>query len=227
MKTTIYTERFFKENSSYSLKSAKVMVPLILKLLHPKSIVDVGCGTGDFLYIFQKNGVKDILGIDGDYVNKKKLLIPKKLFLETNLEKPLNLKRKFDLVISLEVAEHLSEKYAKQFIKTLTNLGSIVLFSAAIPLQGGTHHINEQWPEYWVKIFARRNYLAIDCFRKKIWNNKKVSFWYAQNTLLFVKKDLLQKNLILKKEFELNKNSILSVVHPRLFLFKLKHKKTF
>ena len=101
----IYTNKFF-ENRRDSLKSAKHIVPLVLKLVQPKSVVDVGCGTGEFLYVFRKFGIKNILGIDGAWVDKRKLCIPENCFLSANLEKPLKINRKFDLVISLEVAEH-------------------------------------------------------------------------------------------------------------------------
>lgn len=221
MRKTHYTDKFFQERIN-SLKSARHIVPLVLELLHPKSVVDVGCGTGEFLYIFRENGVKDIFGIDGEWVNKKKLRIPENLFLSANLENPLKVDRKFDLVVSLEVAEHLPEKSAKTFIETLTNLGPIILFSAAIPFQGGTHHVNEQWPEYWAKLFIEKGYFPIDCIRKKIWGNDEISFWYAQNTLLFAKKDYIKNNDRLRNEYELTSESFLSIVHPKLYLPKAK-----
>lgn len=221
MQKTPYTDKFFEELID-SLKSAKYIVPLVLELIQPKSVVDVGCGTGEFLRIFKKKGVKDILGIDGEWVNKKKLRIPENYFLLANLEKPLKIDKKFDLVVSLEVAEHIPEKSAKTFIETLTNLGSVILFSAAIPFQGGTHHVNEQWPEYWTKLFEEKGYFPIDCIRRKIWNIDEVSSWYAQNILLFVKKDYLERNKILQKEFEQTSKSFLSIVHPKLYLPKAK-----
>lgn len=82
--------------------------------------------------------------------------------------------------------------------------------------------MNEQWPEYWVKLFKQKDYVPIDCIRRKIWNSKEVGMWYAQNILLFVKKDYLQKNKGLQKEYEQTSESFLSVVHPRLYLFRMK-----
>jgi SAM-dependent methyltransferase len=191
-------------------------------LIKPKSVVDVGCATGEFLYVFYKNGVKDILGIDGEWLKGKKLLIPKKFFLPLDLEKPLKIEREFDLVICLEVAEHLSKKSAEKFVKTLTNLSPIILFSAAIPYQGGIGHKNEQWPEYWIKLFSKRGYLPIDSIRKRTWDNNEVHFTYSQNIFLFVKKEYLKKNKVLSQEFKKTNNSFFSVVHPKLYLRKAK-----
>jgi len=119
------------------LKSAEIVVPIVLDLIKPKSVVDVGCGRGEWLYVFQRQGISDILGIDGEWVDKNKLLIPKESFLTSTLEHPLRINRTFDLVVSLEIAEHLPEKSAEMFIETLTTLGPVILFPAAIPLQGG------------------------------------------------------------------------------------------
>ena len=222
MKNNLYTDNFFTELRTDSLRSAKHIVPLILELIQPESVVDVGCGTGDFLYVFKEKGVKDILGIDGQWVPRKKILIPEENFKTADLEKPLKLNKKFDLAVSLEVAEHLPKQSAEIFVETLTNLSPIVLFSAAIPFQGGTHHINEQLQQYWADLFKQRDYVPIDCIRKKIWGNEDVSYWYAQNTLLFVKRDHIQKNKMLQKEYEQTYDSFLSIVHPKLYLPKAK-----
>ncbi|OGL65844.1 hypothetical protein A3B21_00110 [Candidatus Uhrbacteria bacterium RIFCSPLOWO2_01_FULL_47_24] len=203
-----------------SLKSAKIIVPIILDLIQPQSVVDVGCGTGEFLSVFKEQGIKNIFGIDGPWVNKEKLCIPKEFFQHADLEKPVSIDKKFDLAISLEVAEHLSKDSVSTFVQTLTDLSPIIVFSAAIPFQGGIHHINEQWPEYWAELFAKKDYAPIDCIRKQIWNNEEVSFWYAQNILLFARKDYLKANSKLKKEFEQTELSALSLVHPKQYLPK-------
>lgn len=105
---------------------------------------------------------------------KKKLEIPEERFLSFELNNPFRIDRQFDLVISLEVAEHLPKECAATFVDSLTRLGPVILFSAAIPFQGGTDHINEQWLDYWAKYFQEKGYVAIDCIRKRIWQNDKV-----------------------------------------------------
>lgn len=62
------------------------------------------------------------------------------------------------------------------------------MFSAAIPHQGGTDHFNEQPPAYWADIFKEFDYVCFDILRDKIWENKKIAFWYRQNMMFYVHK---------------------------------------
>ena len=123
--------------------------------------------------------------------------------------------RTFDLAMSLEVAEHLPPKSAEGFIAGLTKLAPVVLFSAAIPFQGGTNHVNEQWPQYWADLFARHGFDAIDCIRSEVWDNEEVEWWYAQNTILYANEAGLKAHPNLRK---FNSSIGLSVVHPRQYL---------
>jgi SAM-dependent methyltransferase len=218
-----YSDDFYKERID-SLLSAKEIIPIVLRFINPVSVIDVGCGTGEFLCIFKKFGIKDILGIDGPWLKTEKLRVPKKYFISANLEKAPQINRKFDLVVSLEVAEHLAKKSAKKYVESLVKFGPIILFSAAIPFQGGTNHLNEQWPEYWKKLFGDMGYLPVDCLRSVLWNNKKVSFWYIQNIMFYVEKNYLQRNKRLYKEYVLQDiNAPMSLVHPRLFVANIEN----
>jgi SAM-dependent methyltransferase len=213
-----YTETFYNTLKEGSHRSAKTVVSLILALVKPQSVVDVGCGLGTWLSVFKQFGVEDVLGIDGEHVDRSMLEIPGEQFLALDLSRPIKIDRQFDLVVSLEVAEHLPEECAKTFIQCLTKLAPIVLFSAAIPFQGGTGHLNEQWPDYWANHFRENGYQAIDCIRKQVWQDDQVDWWYAQNILIFARKDYLADNSLLKEEFENTHLSQLSVVHPRKYL---------
>ena len=213
-----YPSRFFECIIEGSRLSAQEIVPLVLELVQPRSVVDVGCGLGTWLSVFKGHGVDEILGIDGDYVDRSKLEIPEERYLAFDLKTPLRMSRKFDLVVSLEVAEHLPGEYAGIFVDSLTRLGPVILFSAAIPFQGGTRHVNEQWPEYWRKYFQEKEYVAVDCLRRKIWRNENVEWWYAQNTLMFVRRGHLERCPSLKEESENTAISQLSIVHPKKYL---------
>lgn len=213
-----YTDSFFASIQQSSLDSAKEIVPLVIELLQPNSVIDVGCGLGTWLSVFKEHGVEDILGIDGDYVDREKLQIPEESFLSVDLKKPLILDRKWDLVISLEVAEHLPDSSAEIFVNSLAELGKVILFSAAIPFQEGENHINEQWQDYWGKHFQNIGYLPIDCIRRKVWQNPHVAFWYAQNILIFAEREYLENHQLLKQEFDHMGTSQLTIVHPEKYL---------
>ena len=213
-----YSKEFFSRIEESAERSAREVVPLVLDLLRPKSVIDVGCGTGNWLAVFRDLGVEDAWGVDGSYVPKEGRQIPPDRFLERDLGKPLMLDRRFDLVVSLEVAEHLPASAAPTFVQSLVGLGPVVLFSAAIPFQGGVHHVNEQWPDYWAELFGRHSYVALDCLRKRIWSNDKVQWWYAQNILLFVHTDYTEGHPALRRELERATGTQLAIVHPRKYL---------
>ncbi len=219
-----YTRDFYELIGEGTRSSAREIIPLLLDLLQPilpKSVVDVGCGTGSWLAAFQKLGIADCLGIDGDYVDRTILQIPLNQFQSADLKQPLQLNRKFDLAISLEVAEHLPSTCAENFVNSLTQLAPIILFSAAIPFQGGVEHVNEQWPQYWAYYFQKNGFAVIDCLRQKIWNNDKVEPWYAQNILVFVKQEHLSGYPRLVNEYQNTDLNQLAIVHPKIYFYSL------
>jgi SAM-dependent methyltransferase len=196
----------------HNLTSPREIVPEIIKLLNPKSVIDIGCGIGTFIYCFKEQGISDVLGIDGSWCNKELInkFLAENEFLEKNLESKLVLDKKFDLVISLEVAEHLSEKSADIFVENLISSGNIILFSAAIPLQGGQNHINEQWLDYWEIKFLKHGYYLQDVIRPIFWDNPRVFWWYKQNMVLFTPKDYVVPS-------EKRNNILKNVIHPDLY----------
>ncbi len=225
MEKLVYTKRFFLNEKDTSLKSAKVIVPWLKELVNPKSVVDLGCGIGTFLCVFKELGISDCLGIDGDYVDRSLLSIPKEKFKAADLKKPLTLTREFDLAMSLEVGEHLPQQSAATLVESLVNCAPVVMFSAAIPFQGGTEHLNEQWPEFWVELFAKYDYTVVDCIRPKVWRNENVACWYAQNTLLFVEKTKLKNYPKLAEEQKYTDINQIAQVHPQIYLGSLLHQR--
>jgi len=218
-KSNGYDRSFFLEQQTSSRQSAEHVVPAVIECIRPSSVIDVGCGLGAWLAVFRKHGIEDknLLGVDGDYVDRTLLQIPRDCFQARDLSKPLALHRTFDLAMSLEVAEHLPPERADDFIAELTSLAPVVLFSAAIPHQGGVSHVNEQWQDYWVRIFASHGYEVHDVIRPILWDNRDVLAYYCQNTFLYVKKERLKDYpQITLMDRTLSRNP-LPVVHPRIW----------
>ncbi|PWT95003.1 MAG: hypothetical protein C5B53_12080 [Candidatus Melainabacteria bacterium] len=215
---TKYNEAFYDETFVTSIYSARIIVPMIMDLVRPSSVVDLGCGTGSWLSAFKQNGVTKILGVDGSDISGDHLQIERDEFVQADLTKHIPVDARFDLACSLEVAEHLPEPAAAQFVKSLTELAPVVLFSAAVPHQGGTHHVNEQWPEYWEKLFRARGFRVVDCIRQRVWTNENVAYWYAQNLLLFVRASAMEQYPNLTPFLADTNPEFLSRIHPKMYL---------
>ncbi len=215
-KERLYSQPFFREQCDGSLRSAQRVLPIVMNLIQPLSLIDVGCGVGTWLAAASQLGVTDYLGIDGAYVSSEMLQIDKGHFRAVDLANGIPKVGEFDLAICLEVAEHLPEEAALRLVSDLTSLAPAVLFSAAIPGQTGTGHINEQWQEYWVDAFQRHQYLAIDCVRPVVWNDSDVQYWYAQNVFLMADAEFVQKKPNLREAHEKTVGPF-SMVHPKTF----------
>jgi len=168
------------------LRSAEIVVGCVLDIIRPGSVLDVGCGLGHFCRKFLDAGISDVLATDGDYLNRGDLCIPQEYFRPSDLTKPFDFGRKFDLVVSLEVAEHLPEQCADQFVDCLIKHGEAVLFSAAFPGQGGQNHLNEQWTAWWAEKFVKRGYFPMDVIRPKILSRPDLQPWYRFNPILYI-----------------------------------------
>jgi SAM-dependent methyltransferase len=212
-----YDPAFFARNREGSARSAEAILSLAFDLIRPASVIDVGCGIGVWLAVASRLGARRVLGIDGPWVPRDALLIPAESFLEHDLETRVPRQRRFDLAVCVEVAEHLDPARGDSLVEDLCELADVVLFSAAIPGQGGDAHHNEQWPSYWRDRFARRKYALVDCFRPQLWDDDQVEWWYAQNTFLYVNADRLTADQRLQAAVAESPQMLLSVVHPRLF----------
>lgn len=201
--TSPYSPYFFSVYEESSRRSAEAILPTVLDLVRPSSIVDVGCGIGTWVRVLQRD-VGDVVGVDGSWVPQASR---GPWFTARDLEQPLDLGRTFDLAISMEVAEHLSPESAERFVGDLVRLAPVILFSAAIPKQGGTDHRNEQWQSYWAELFRRHGFHPHDVVRPKVWTDPHVEPWYAQNVLLYRREE--------------GPPAVLDVVHPRMWIMAL------
>lgn len=213
-----YSFEFYEELSDTALPSARRVVPLVRELLPVSSVVDVGCGNGSWLSVFREAGALRILGIDGDWPSERQLLIPAACFRRLPLHQSIDTEEVFDLALCLEVAEHFPPDRADSLVADLCRLAPVVLFSAAIPYQGGLNHINEQWPAYWADRFERNGYRTIDVFRLQLWEDTEVTWWYKQNLLLFATEASLAANPKLAEAQKVTQSPPLRLIHPEKYL---------
>lgn len=209
---TLYNDSFYEIINDGSTQSAVIVVPLILEAFKGKikTVLDVGCGQGTWAKVFENNGCS-VTGFDGSYIDRNKLLIED--FCEVDLNEEFMCHPRVDLAVSFEVAEHLSPERAEGFVKNLCEASDRVVFSAAIPRQGGTGHVNEQWQSYWIELFEAQGYSVSGKLRNQIWNDDRVESWYRQNIIVAVKNDIVLKYPVL---FD-GTLDIFNVVHPEIW----------
>ncbi|HMC28421.1 MAG TPA: class I SAM-dependent methyltransferase [Verrucomicrobiae bacterium] len=168
----------------HTIDGPRAALPKLFPFGLPESILDVGCGTGTWLRAAIDSGISDVIGIDGVEIPPDQLLFPPGKFHCRDLGAPVDLGRRFELVICLEVAEHLEQGSGRILIRTLTQHADVILFSAACPGQFGQHHVNCQWPEYWQALFNSEGYACDDSPRWTIWDDSMIEGWYRQNIFM-------------------------------------------
>lgn len=210
-----YDSTFYRDIMNGSRLSAIVIVPYILALFPDiKTVSDFGCGAGAWLKEFELAGM-EIQGYDFGVGVPENLLIPIQCFSSLDMTQHANVERKFDLALSLEVAEHIDARDADSFINLLTSSADVIVFSAAVPNQGGTDHKNEQWPAYWVKKFELFGFSCFDILRPVFWHDSRIEFWYRQNIMLYLSKKIVDHYPQLS---DITTFHYFPFIHPDLFL---------
>jgi len=204
----MYDDDFYATSRDGMIASAQTLVPQLMNYIEwPRRVIDVGCGEGWWAAEFAKHE-SEVIGIDGGWHGDHQL---GERFIPHNLADPLpeHLHGKFDAVVCLEVAEHLRPARARTFVNDLCSLvdgNGYVVFSAAIPGQGGTGHLNEQWPDYWARLFNENGFTVNSDWRFTIWADERIENWYRQNLMIAY-----------PARGAVDTNPPLSVVHPILY----------
>ena len=210
---TEYSPDFYETIRQGCRSSAEAVVPIVLEQLQPyepATVVDVGCGEGWWGKAFQDAGC-EVLGLDGDYVESPAIDLH-----FADLARPRARTETYDLAVALEVAEHLPPERAAGFVEDLCAFAPVVLFSAAIPGQGGVGHLNEQWPVYWVELFEAQGYSCSGALRWLIWTDDRVENWYRQN-LMVAALHPGQVPAVFKSSEAAGPIEMVPVVHPVLY----------
>lgn len=180
-----YLQDFYNIIRSGCVASAEVVVPVVYDLVKPETVLDIGCGEGHWANKFKNLGCK-VTGVDGEYVASSPLG-EDFVALDIDIIGSLSYLPKADLVVCLEVAEHLPASRAESFVAELSALAPTILFSAAIPGQPGAGHIWCKWPTYWAVLFSKHGFYISGSIRNQFWDDEKIEPWYRQNILLVTK----------------------------------------
>ena len=193
MSATPYNSGFYDRQSDGSRRSADAIVPVLMDWLAPKSVLDIGCGVGTWCAAFEQAGVPIVAGIDGPWVDQSKLQMKPDGFVTFDFATapkpyaPALPAERFDLAVTFEVLEHINPAHAADAVAMITRLADVVVAGAAIPGQGGRHHVNEQWPSYWRDLFGAQGFEAFDCVRPVVAQLDGIDPWYAQNPILYAR----------------------------------------
>lgn len=208
----LYQNEYYLKHLQGSYQSAMIILNYISSFFIPSSAIDFGCGIGAWLKAAKEIYQCEILGIDQHEFSPATAVIRATEYITYDLRKQIQLEKRYDIALSLEVAEHIESEYSSMFISNLCGHSDIILFSAALPKQGGTNHVNEQPCSYWMNLFAQNNFVPLDCIRPYVWDNEKVEVWYRNNTLLYIEKDKYDfiASKIIKNPFPID------IIHPEM-----------
>jgi SAM-dependent methyltransferase len=185
MTASLYPAGFYENRRAHTSYAARCLLGALPAELPRTSVADIGCGTGTWLAAALSMDSQSAFGIEGDWVTNSMLDDPRIDFRPHDLEQRFTGPR-VDFAISLEVAEHLSPERAESFVADLVALAPAILFSAAIPGQGGVGHRNERWHSYWAELFSAKGYTAHDIIRPIVWADDAIPAWYRQNAILYL-----------------------------------------
>jgi hypothetical protein len=195
--------------------SAQTILGVIRERVSFSSVLDVGCGRGIWLVAAERMGAERVVGIETPWAATRDLYCDPSWIRTADLEVRFDLGERFDLVLSLEVAQNLRASAAERFVRSLVRHGDLVLFSAAISYQGGVGHVNEQFADYWAQLFAKTGFLPLDIVRRRIWNDNGIKLWFRQNVLLYASINYLTSNRW-ANDAALAGGPI-SIVHPQIY----------
>jgi SAM-dependent methyltransferase len=226
MANRVYSKAFYNDQSDASARSANLAIDAIMNHMpFVKTVLDIGCGRGTWVKAFLDYGL-DAHGVDGPWARDSGLVVADDHFTSFNFAVspiPFSIdlpREKFDLVTSFEVLEHIEPSRADDMVELISSKGDLALIGAAMPGQGGTDHVNEQWPAYWANKFRAKGYIPLDCIRPLWWNNPQIETWYSQNTILYARGDALDavREFASKVALE-NLEHPLPLIHPVMLTY--------
>jgi SAM-dependent methyltransferase len=219
---TVYDETWYANSVDPAFRAAQLYIEYLWRFVQPQSVLDVGCGRGQWLKAWGDKGARRLVGLDGDWNHQSQMISPAIRFEAIDLNQPFRSEGPFDLAMSLEVAEHLEPQSAGTLIESLVRSSDLLLFSAAFPHQGGPHHINERPHTYWAGLLGERGFVPFDILRPVFWTDERIPFWYRQNIFLYAKgQSAAFEHLTSHHLAPMTHIGFMDCVHPALYACKI------
>lgn len=206
----LYNDAFFEKYLSRKqyIYDHRKIANAIYKSLQPKSVIDVGCGSGQILYWLRRKNrfvpIQDRVVVRGFEKSVSATRFwPKSVkdYIQiADCTEILPRSNVADVVICVEVAEHITEDSSPQLINNLCALSqNFIVFSAAPPGQGGIGHINEQIWDFWEEKFLSNGWIEdisktnefraaidLDLVNLVLGRKRRVSPWYRSNIRILI-----------------------------------------
>lgn len=182
--TVAYDQEFYDTIRRGARRSVEATMPYLIEHLHldgTERVLDVGCGEGWWADGFASLGCT-VVGVDSGRTSHRPDTFQ---FVDQSLDDPLPL-GPFDVVVCLEVLEHVRAGLAYNVISQIRERTDCLLFSAAIPGQGGTGHINERRTSDWAARLHGAGFAVSGALRWYLWGNEDIENWYQQNMLVAI-----------------------------------------
>lgn len=155
-----------------------------LDLIAPRSVLDLGCGSGLYPLLYRHFGVEDVLGVDG--LERDATVLDEATYRKADLQKPFDAGRTFDLVVCLEVVEHLHPETTDVILDSIARHAGdhgTILFSMAEPGQPGNGHINCRRMSEVLDLWAARGW-SPDVAQTLGLRAVASMSWFRRNTLI-------------------------------------------
>ncbi len=175
----------------YSLKPSHCewagnMVDSIITHMNPENVLDLGCGACNFANVLDEHGYP-VLAVDGSKYAQE-TANEGVAFTLWDLREPIDLGMQYDLVLCVEVIEHIDAEFEDITLDTITNhAADWIMFTGAKPGQRGKGHVNCRELDYWETKLERRGIILQPKLTKKIqqeWREKKVRWWYVEGLII-------------------------------------------
>lgn len=193
---SVYNKRYYEEynvgvasvdysTSQYTKAFLESIAERIVNDLQPKTVLDAGCAMGHLVAALRDRGV-EAYGIDiSEYAVTHAREDIREYCFQGSLAEPMpkGLPERFDLVVSIEVLEHLYTEDGEKAIANLCKLTDAIIFSSTPDDFSDPTHLNVQQREYWARLFAQNGFLDDLVYRPKYLTYHAVCYRRRENML--------------------------------------------